>query len=227
MQSVACPTCGAEVIFRSPALPVRVCDYCRTLVVRYDQGAQGQVTENGGEAAVLPFDVSPIQIGTEGSCFDQNFQIIGRVRWAWSDGAWNEWLMLMADGGHAWLGEAMGQFMALREVELTGSLAQVIRRLMNDTPVKPGESGNIAGQSYEVADIRTVRCIGCEGELPFTAPVGWEALSVDFRNRDGRCASFQKDRHGPSLYVGYHVTLASLQPRNLRQLPGWSLPAYG
>ncbi|MBU0867384.1 MAG: DUF4178 domain-containing protein, partial [Alphaproteobacteria bacterium] len=99
--------------------------------------------------------------------------------------------------------------------------------LMNDTPVKPGESGNIAGQSYEVADIRTVCCIGCEGELPFTAPIGWEALSVDFRNRDGRCASFQKDRHGPSLYVGHHVNLASLQPRNLRPLPGWSLPAYG
>lgn len=218
MQSVACPTCGAEVSFRSPALPVRVCDYCRTLVVRTSQSAQAM-----GETAVLPFDISPIQIGTEGRCFDQGFQIVGRVRWAWEDGAWNEWLMLLADGSHAWLGEAMGQFMALREVELTGSLAQVIRRLMNDTPVKPGESGNIAGHAYEVADIRTVRCIGCEGELPFTAPAGWEALSVDFRNRDGRCASFQKDAHGPSLYVGQYVTLASLQPRNLRALPGWSL----
>ncbi|MHA6765801.1 DUF4178 domain-containing protein [Sphingobium ummariense] len=220
MQSVACPTCGAEVTFRSPALPVRVCDYCRTLVVRYSQTAQGM-----GTAAVLPFDISPIQIGTEGQCFDQSFSIIGRVRWAWEDGAWNEWLMLMADGSHAWLGEAMGQFMALREVELAGSLPQVIRRLMNDTQVRPGESGNIAGHSYEVADVRTVHSIGCEGELPFTAPSGWKALSVDFRNRDGRCASFQKDRHGPSLYVGHYVTLASLQPRNLRPLPGWSLPA--
>lgn len=221
MQSVACPTCGAEVTFRSSALPVRVCDYCRTLVVRYSQTAQGM-----GTAAVLPFDISPIQIGTEGQCFDQSFSIIGRVRWAWEDGAWNEWLMLMADGSHAWLGEAMGQFMALREVELAGSLPQVIRRLMNDTQVRPGESGNIAGHSYEVADVRTVHCIGCEGELPFTAPSGWKALSVDFRNRDGRCASFQKDRHGPSLYVGHYVTLASLRPRNLRSLPGWSLHPY-
>lgn len=218
MQSVACPNCGAEVSFRSPALPVRVCDHCRTLVVRYSQSAQAM-----GEAAVLPFDVSPIHIGTQGHCFDQGFTVIGRVRWAWDDGAWNEWLMLLDDGSHAWLGEAMGQFMALREVELKGSLAQVIRRLMNDTPVKPGESGTIAGHAYEVADVRTVRCIGCEGELPFTAPAGWEALSVDFRNADGRCASFQKDRHGPSLYVGHYVTLASLHPRNLRSLPGWSL----
>jgi len=71
-----------------------------------------------------------------------------------------------------------------------------------------------------------VRCVACEGELPFTAPAGWEARSVDFRNRDGRCASFQKDRHGPSLYVGYFVTLDALQPRHLRSLPGWEAPAY-
>jgi hypothetical protein len=221
MQAVACPNCGAEVSFRSPALPVRVCDYCRTLVVRYAQTAQAM-----GETAVLPFDISPVQIGTQGQCFDQPFEIIGRVRWSWEDGAWNEWLMLLADGSHAWLGEAMGQFIALREVELNGSIAQVLRRLMNDGKVSPGESGNIAGHAYEVADDRTVRCVACEGELPFTAPAGWEARSVDFRNRDGRCASFQKDRHGPSLYVGYFVTLDALQPRHLRSLPGWEAPAY-
>lgn len=221
MQSVSCPTCGAEVSFRSPALPVKVCGHCRTLVVRYSQSAQGM-----GETAVLPFDISPIRIGTEGHCFDQSFAIIGRVRWSWEDGAWNEWLMLLADGSHGWLSEAMGQFMALREVELKGSLARVISRLMDDGTAVPGESGMIAGQSYEVADVRTVKCVGCEGELPFTAPIGWEALSVDFRNSEGRCASFQKDRHGPSLYVGHHVTLAALQPRHLRAVPGWSLPAH-
>ncbi len=221
MQSVACPNCGAEVSFRSPALPVKVCDYCRTLVVRANESAEAM-----GEAAVLPFDVSPIQIGTEGRCFDQPFQIMGRVRWAWADGAWNEWLMLLGDGRHAWLGEAMGQFMALREVTLSGSAAQVIRRLVNGTAVRPGETGNIAGHSYEVADIRDIDCIGCEGELPFTAPAGWQALSVDFRNRDGRCASFQKDGHGSSLYVGHYVTLATLQARNLRPLPGWTLPDH-
>ena len=129
--------------------------------------------------------------------------------------------MLLDDGSHAWMGEAMGQFMALREVEL--DTAPLIWGLLNGGEAVPGQSGSIAGHAYEVADVRTVRCIGCEGELPFTAPAGWEALSVDFRNADGRSASFQKDRHGPSLYVGHYVTLASLTPRNLRSLPGWSL----
>lgn len=222
MQTVFCPNCGAEVGFRSPALPVKVCDYCRTLVVRYGQSAQAM-----GEVAVLPFDISPMQIGLQGRCFDQDFEIVGRVRWSWEDGAWNEWLMLLADGSHAWLGEAMGQFMALREVELKGPLAKVLRRLMNGMTVVPGERGNIAGDEYELTDVRTVTCVACEGELPFTAPSGWQMLSADFRNPKGRAASFQKDRDEDSLYVGAYVTLNSLQPRNLRVVPGWTLPAYG
>jgi len=222
MQTVACPQCGADVLFRSPALPVRVCDYCRALVVRREQGAQVM-----GEAAVLPFDISPVQIGTMGHCFGLDFEIIGRVRWSWEDGAWNEWLMLMADGNHAWLGEAMGQFMALREVELKNPMAKVLRRLANGTTVVPGEKATISGHDYVVTDIRTVTCLACEGELPFTAPSGWEALSVDFRNKDGWCASFQKDRREASLYLGHYVTLADLSPRNLRTLPGWTMPAYG
>ena len=34
MLKVNCPNCGAEVVFRSAALPARVCDYCRTMLVR-------------------------------------------------------------------------------------------------------------------------------------------------------------------------------------------------
>jgi len=179
-----------------------------------------------GEVAVLPFDISPVQIGTQGHCFDQAFEIIGRVRWSWEDGAWNEWLMLLADGSHAWLGEAMGQFMALRHMQLGGSMARVLRELVNGTPVRPGEKGTIAGNEYELVDVRTVRCVACEGELPFTAPTGWEMLSADFRSTKGLCASFQKDHREASLYVGHYVTLAELQPRYLRALPGWKPPEY-
>jgi hypothetical protein len=222
VQSVPCPNCGAEVAFRSPALPVKVCDYCRTLVVRYEQSAQAM-----GEAAVLPFDVSPIQRGTRGRCFDQDFEIVGRVRWSWGDGSWNEWLMLLGDGSHAWLGEAMGQYMAMQEVALTGQLPKVVRRLMDGGEAVPGEKATIGGADYSIADIRTVTCVACEGELPFTAPAGWSMLSVDFRNADGLCASFQKDRGENALYVGRYVTLAELKPRDLRVLPGWTAPSYG
>ena len=36
--SVNCPNCGAEAVFRSAALPARVCDYCHSLLSRSDTG---------------------------------------------------------------------------------------------------------------------------------------------------------------------------------------------
>jgi ribosomal protein S27E len=37
MAALACPQCGNELTYASPALPVKVCDRCRSLVVRNDQ----------------------------------------------------------------------------------------------------------------------------------------------------------------------------------------------
>jgi len=76
MLTVACPNCGAPVTFRSPALPSRVCDHCQTIVVR-----SGQNVEAVGKAAALPFDVSPIQIGTRGTFESHGASAAEYSRW--------------------------------------------------------------------------------------------------------------------------------------------------
>jgi hypothetical protein len=221
MLAVNCPNCGAEVIFRSPALPVKVCDYCRTSVMRI-----GDEIRKMGEAAVLPFDVSPIQIGTAGKFFGNAFDIIGRVRWGWSDGSWNEWLALFGDGGHGWLGEAMGQFMMTRERALDDVAAEAIQHMAKGRKPKLNDHAQIDGIDYRVADIKQATCIAAEGELPFVAPTGWTITSVDMRSPGGELASFQTDGEGPSLYTGRYIELGDLQPTNLRDIAGWKIPRF-
>ena len=222
MQTLACPNCGAEIVFRSPALPARICDHCRTMVVR-----DGDALTAVGKAAVLPFDVSPIMIGTRGRFEGNAFEVIGLVRWGWTDGSWNEWLLLFGDGAHAWLGEAMGQYMLLRERPLAGVQTQMIRNLAAGRPVAVGTSGQVDGRELTVVDARDATCIAAEGELPFTAPKGWTIFSADLRGPDGSCASLQRDEAEASLYVGRYVTLAELAPTGLRRIEGWQVPAYG
>lgn len=214
MQTVACPNCGAEVVFRSPALPVSVCTYCRTEVMRV-----GEELRNMGKAAVLPFDVSPIRIGTRGRFEGQNFEIIGRVRWGWSDGSWNEWLMLFADMTHGWLGEAMGQFMVTRQVALESA-----RGLEGNLTI--GSLIAVGGVDYALADVREAKCLAAEGELPFVAPPGWTITSGDFRNPQGGLASFQQDGEEATLYTGRYIELAELEPKDLREITGWSRPSF-
>jgi hypothetical protein len=221
MLKVNCPNCGAEVVFRSAGLPARVCDYCRTMLVRSGEGVSAV-----GQAAELPFDVSPIQIGTRGRFDEHGFDVIGRVRWGWTDGSWNEWLLLFDDGSNAWLGEAMGSYMLLREQSLAGAQGEVLDKLIKGGKLPIGSETQLDGEMFIVSDAREAKCIAAEGELPFTAPAGWTIFSVDFRTVSGRCASFQRDGERSDFYSGRYVTLAELQPSGLRALEGWPMPAF-
>jgi hypothetical protein len=216
-----CPNCGADVVFRSPALPSRVCDTCHTMLVRSDAGL-AQL----GVAAALPFDVSPVQIGMRGVDAGQAFEVIGRVRWSWNDGAWNEWLLLFEDAGTAWLGEAMGQFMLLRERPFGEVRSKTLRGLAQGGEAQIGQKLENAGRKLVIADARQALCITAEGELPFVAPSGWQVYNVDLRGPDGECASLQRDGKTTSFYEGRYVTLAELAPRGLRAIEGWALPDY-
>lgn len=220
-QSVHCPNCGAEMVFRSPALPSRVCDNCRTLLVRSDTGVIAV-----GQSAVLPFDVSPVRIGMRGRSDDQPFEVIGRIRWAWSDGAWNEWLLLFGDGSHGWLGEAMGEFMLTRERPFTEVTTRTLKDIAKGKDAVPGQEVTLEARKLTIVDAREVQCIAAEGELPFTPTPGWRVYSVDLRGNKGECASLQRDKLATSFYQGRYVKLGELAPSGLRAIEGWPLPAY-
>jgi hypothetical protein len=219
---VPCPNCGAEISFRSPALPSRVCDHCQTIVVRSGDGVEAV-----GKAAVLPFDVSPVTIGMRGRADGKGFDVIGRVRWGWTDGSWNEWLLLFDDMSDAWLGEAMGQYMLLRERPIGDLQDPAIRKMIGGEDVPIGSTSFIDDETFIVSDARQVTCLAAEGELPFSAPPGWTIFSADFRSASGRCASLQRDQGLTSFYDGRYVTLAELAPTGLRAMEGWPMPAFG
>jgi hypothetical protein len=179
-----------------------------------------------GESAALPFDVSPVQIGMRGRVDDQSFDVIGRVRWAWTDGAWNEWLLLFGDGSHGWLGDAMGEFMLLRERPFSQVQTRRLKEISAGKEAVPGQEVTLDTRKLTIVDAREVICIAAEGELPFTPTPGWKLYSVDLRGADGECATLQRDTLATSFYQGRYVTLAELAPSGLRVIEGWPLPAY-
>jgi hypothetical protein len=215
-----CPNCGAAIRFRSADLPVKVCEYCRSAIVR-----KGEQLQAMGKIAEVPEDVSPLQIGSRGMDGGAAFELIGRVRWRWSGGGWNEWLALFADGSTAWIGEAMGRFMVLRAVT-AGQSNALMRQVREDKKVTIGTSSTIAGTDYVVTDVKQAECAGSEGELPFSAPLGLTIRSIDLMARDGSCASIQKDRGDVAAWAGRYASLAELGATNLRSFEGWPMPDF-
>lgn len=207
-KKVNCPSCGAEVVFASSVSVFAVCGHCRTMMVRHDVDL-----ETLGTMAQLPDDVSPLMIGTRGRHGKDHFEVIGRLKVAWSEGYWNEWFLRFDDGRPGWLAEAMGFFMLSFEEP--------------DTKVIPPLSKVAVGKSFSVApdrtffvhDLRETTCVGSEGELPFRAPAGRRTTSVDLSGGNGAFANIEYSADdGVRLYAGRYVTFDDIDWSNLRDL---------
>ncbi len=214
---LSCPSCGAPVPLVSAALPYAVCGHCQTLILR-----EGDDLKAVGKSAVLPFDVSPIQIGTRGTADNQRFEVIGRVRWGWSDGSWNEWL-LQVGAGTAWLGEAMGLYVITAEApELLET--PLGRQFAGGGDVPLGATIDVAGAHFTATDIKQAHSLGGEGQLPFPCPADWTMTNIDFRSEAGGALSLQRDGNGVSAWLGRYVSLEDLNPAHLRKIVGWHMP---
>lgn len=76
-----CPSCGSEVLFKSSISVFTVCDHCKSMIVRRDLDLEAL-----GQMAQLPDDVSPLKIGSRGKYKNTAFEVIGRLKVAWSEG---------------------------------------------------------------------------------------------------------------------------------------------
>lgn len=204
MREVSCPSCGAAVKFVSAASLLAVCPYCRATLINRDLKI-----ENIGKMGELLADPSPLQLGAEGKYRNVHFAVVGRIQVQYQDGAWNEWYLAFDDGRAGWLGEAGGTYSVSFE-----------SRQKVQVPVwgkiSPGLAVPIGGFDYEVADVRTARVVGGEGELPFVVASGYEARVADLRTTTTRFATFDYSEDIPRVYLGESVEFEVLALRGLR-----------
>lgn len=204
MQIVSCPSCGAEVKFRSHASVMAVCEYCSTRVLK-DADA---VKDLGKMSSVLE-DYSPIQIGTAGVLGGRPFTVVGRIQLRYSAGMWNEWYLLFDDGKTSWLGDSSGMYTITAEYD-GAKPPQAFEELV------PGRTYGIGGGLYTAAEVRVADCIGGQGELPFKVGDGYQAKVADFRRGQEFITLDYSDGPQPVVYTGLAVTLDSLQCQLLR-----------
>ena len=204
MFSTACPSCGAPVAFKSAASVMAVCEYCRATLLR-----EADAVKDIGKMSAVLEDYSPIQITTQGLFEGRSFAVVGRIQLRFDAGFWNEWHVLFDDGRSGWLSDASGQY----ALTVDDGLAE-------DAPafdsLHPGQLLNHDGQPFAAADIRSARCTGGEGELPFRVGEGWEAKVADFRQRRRFLTLDYSDGHPPRRYLGKSVDLKALKCQLLR-----------
>jgi hypothetical protein len=208
-----CPNCGAAVQFRWSGAVQTTCEYCRSILVRRDVNL-----EKVGEIGDLPREVSPIQIGTEGTYRNKAFQVVGRILYEYEEGGWNEWHIVFNDGTSGWLSDA--------QLEYTISfLTAPPEVLPPGDQIARARQFTWGGVRYEVTSVTRAHYRGVAGELPFEYWDKRDVLFADLRTADARFATI--DYSGPAslLFIGEALEFDDLRLKNLRELDGAAGPS--
>ncbi len=209
MLTLNCPSCGAEIVFRSKASVFAVCSYCRSSLVRQDTKL-----EDLGKMSELQDDMTPLQIGTTGEYNGERFELIGRVKVGYEDGFWNEWYAMFANDEPWWLAEAQGFYAICNECNAEALPKMDALRLGLPVVLRP--YGGL-----EVVDMKEVRCLYSEGELPLYATKGRKSLSVDLNGNDDAMATFEYSKDKTRAFCGVYQDFDEFKFRNLRKIDGW------
>ncbi len=211
MITLSCPSCGAEVAFRSKSSVFAVCSFCKSTLVRQDMDL-----EMIGKMAELQDDPTPLQIGTKGTYLGETFELIGRLKVAYDDGSWNEWYAMFGGDKVGWLAEAQGFYAVCLPYE--GKIFQIPR----EAEIRPKTVVDLSPNGrYQVDDMRRVHCVFSEGELPMNAVQGRKSLSVDLADHDGGMATIEYANAEVRVFIGEYIDFDDFQFQNLRHIDGW------
>jgi hypothetical protein len=210
MTSANCPACGAPIAFRYSQAVQTVCEYCRSVLVRHDVNL-----ERVGQAADVPDNASPVQIGTEGVYRGKSFQVVGRIVYEYELGAWNEWHIVFQDGASAWLSDAQLEYAVTALAPPRGPLPSAAQ-------APRGTVFNWDGTQYYVTTVTRARYRGVEGELPFVYWDKSEVAFLDLRTHDARFGTIDYSEEPPILFLGEAVEFDDLRLKNLREFEGWN-----
>ncbi|MFP5246454.1 MAG: DUF4178 domain-containing protein, partial [Thermoanaerobaculia bacterium] len=189
-----------------------VCEYCRSIVARTDQGG----VESHGKVAALIDTGSPLRIHNSGKYRGVGFRITGRTQMRHqAGGMWDEWYAAFDDGRWGWLAEAQGRFYVTFKVE------------SNAPPLEMLELGGPAPflSDFFVAEIGTGKLIAAEGELPWVPEPGHEYQYVDLTGPEQRFATIDYSEDPPVVFKGSEATLAELGLEDLSARPGKRIQA--
>jgi hypothetical protein len=178
-----------------------------------------------GTMAEVPNDFSPLQLHAEGRFEGKRFELIGRLRKAWDEGSWSEWCVQFEDQRLGWLSEAQGDLVMTFECPVSAILpAQDFESLRR---AAPGTTYTIDKRRFTVTDVKSVVCLGAEGELASDPPPpkGAGMKSIDLRGSGGQFGTIEVDDGGIAIFIGRYVDFIECGFSGLRPLEGWKLPA--
>lgn len=195
-----CPNCGADQGWQARFSQLLVCSHCNTASY-VDQGALRAV----GQMASLAQTPGPFYLHGTGLWSGMRFTVIGRVRYSYEQGFWDEWLLNFQDGSTRWVGEDGDEYTitTLKDRPFPTNLYD---------KAQPGGRLLVGTHSYHVDEKGIAECVGGEGQLPFVVTQGERTPYLDLSFGERHVATLEVSAQGHArVYAGERADLSQVQ----------------
>lgn len=200
LPSIQCPSCGAQLELQYRHSRMVVCSYCgQTSYIN-----AGMVNPAGQKILLSDYG-SILSVGKRGKLKGKSFGVLGRLRFNYEDGFWDEWLIWFDGSEYTdyWLQEDEGEFVLFSKKTLTGQ-APIFEN------IKVGTSILVNGFPMFVTEKNNASINGGEGELPFQVIPGEKADYIDGIS-DGKPISIEYMPGEVEFNMGEPINLSDFQ----------------
>lgn len=209
-----CPSCGAEIDADKRVALLTVCPYCRAAIVVDEKAA-----EVAGKMAVLAQSSGPLYTGGTGNLGGKNFTVVGRVRYGYEKGYWDEWYLEFEHGKFGWIGEDEGNFTIshMSDRNVPSSLY---------AKAEPGSHLEFGDRSWHVDEKDVAECEGGEGQLPFKVVTGEKYPFIDMSSGKDQFATIEFDlgEQHARVYRGKRLSAAAIKMDMEKPSEAWGQP---
>ena len=153
-----------------------------------------QSLQQAGKQSRLPEGYSRLYRGATGSIHDRRFQVLGRARYRFEHGFWDEWYVVFSNGDDAWITESDYQFSLQQQTDPSAFQMR--------PNIALGDTISIHSQDFQVQEVGHAYCTGIEGDLPKEIRLSDQYMYLNACSFDGK-SSLGIEFHDPHhLYIG-------------------------
>jgi hypothetical protein len=158
---MTCSNCGAGLEVENQFIRTVTCRFCGTNYLV--SGSQG--LDPTGQSATLADYPSRVNVGMRGEIRGRGFRVLGRIRYAYDSGFWEEWQIAWDDGAPPdWLEEDEGYWTVYRREPIKGEVPAYEQ-------VRVGQTVNINNYKVYITEKRTAKVAGSEGQFSSVFPL--------------------------------------------------------
>ncbi|MCL4253090.1 MAG: DUF4178 domain-containing protein [Anaerolineae bacterium] len=160
MKQLTCSSCGGPIEIENQFIRTVVCRFCDSSFII----SGNDTLDETGKSAKLANYSSRLSIGIKGSIRGRSFRVIGRARYKYDDGFWDEWQITWDDGAPPdWLEEDEGYWTLYRRERLKTSVPAFEQ-------FQVGKSIAIGERKVFVSERRKAKLQGSEGQFASVLP---------------------------------------------------------